>query len=389
MQRIYLDYAASTPVDPVVLKAMRPYFSKIFGNPGSLHREGQKASAAVFKARVQIAKLIGARYSQIIFTGSATEANNLALRGVVQAIRHRVPRIKKPRIIVSSIEHESVLETAADLGGERAEIVFLPVSKDGLVNLKKLKDSLNERTVLVSVMYANNEIGSIQPVAEIGKIIREFRKKDSVLPLFHSDAVQALQYLDCDVNNLCVDFMTFSAHKVYGPKGIGALYIENPELIRPTITGGGQEEGLRSGTENTASIVGFAKALEFVVLRRSEEAKRVSALTKSFWDGIEKICPKARLNGPAIGPGRLSNNLNVAFPGVKAEDMLVKLDLMGIAASTGSACRSRAAEPSPALSALGLGGKIVSSSLRFTLGRPTSNQEIDKTLKVVKNILYE
>src|SRR3989338_6994102 len=240
MKSIYLDYAASTPIDPRVVAAMSPYFTEIFANPNSLHRFGQEASRAVFVSRQTIARSLGADYKEIIFTGSATEANNLALRGSIKRIMNNAMpagrqelRIKKPRIKTTAIEHESVLETCRDLEKEGVEVIYIPVNKEGIVDLKKLKSALNDRTVLVSVMYANNEIGTIQPIDKISEIIRNFRESRirnqeySLFPLFHTDAVQAFQYLDCSVENLGVDLMTLSAHKIYGPKGIGALFIRN------------------------------------------------------------------------------------------------------------------------------------------------------------------
>src|SRR3989344_1136552 len=512
MRRIYLDYAATRPVDPRVLKAMEPYFSRDFGNPGSLHSFGQTASRAVFLARQTIAQAIGADYREIIFTGSATEANNLVLRGTInkflsisraeRAYFNRISReisrnkpfgrntveIDRPRIIISSIEHESILETAKDLEREGVEVIYLPVSRAGLVDLKKLKKSLNERTALVSIMYANNEIGSIQPISEIARIIADSHQRianslrinefvnskkirySMMKPLLHTDAVQALQYLDCGVNNfgvdphtkrrlgavhpsslenprygVGVDLMTLSAHKIYGPKGIGALYVRqhqritnpirinewirqthHPEfaegfvnsekirysLMKPIITGGGQEQNLRSGTENVPYIVGFAKAVELAVKNREGERKRVERLRDYFFRGIKKIYPhtkrgllsssaksanprygvgvypKAEINGPSLeGAGRLPNNLNIYFPSQNANEFLIKLDLAGVAASSGSACSSRAAQPSHVLGVIRLSESRARESIRFTLGRPTTKAEIDKALSIVKILL--
>ncbi|MDP3901489.1 MAG: cysteine desulfurase family protein [bacterium] len=397
MKRIYLDYAASTPVDPVVKKAMDPYFSKMYGNAGSLHSFGQEASAAVFRAREVIAQAIGANYRDIIFTGSATEANNLALRGAVKSVKYQMSGIK-PRIIISSIEHESVLETCHDLEKEGVEIIYLPVSKDGIVDLVALKKALNDRTILVSIMYANNEIGTIQPISKIAEIVSDFRKPEvknqptnqlTNCPLLHTDAVQAFQYLDCNVQKLGVDLMTLSAHKIYGPKGIGCLYApyrNNHYPLSPIVTGGGQQNGIHSGTENVPYIVGFAKAIELVVKNREKEAKRVKSLRDYFWQRLKKIASGITLNGSS--EKRLPNNLNIYFAKQSAQDLLIKLDMVGVAVSPGSACRAQVASSSYVLEAMGLPTNLCSNSLRFTLGRPTIKVEIDTTIDKLKKICY-
>jgi cysteine desulfurase len=417
--KFYFDYAATTPVDPRVLKAMKPYWSDIYGNPSSLHWLGQKASAAIFEARRKIADLLGCDYKKIIFTGSATEANNLALRGMVKAFLHQRIANKlrinefvnskqirnsliKPKIIVSAIEHESILDTCRDLEKEGVEIVYLPVSKDGIVDLKKLKESLDERTILVSVMYANNEIGTIQPISEIAKIIRNFREgsgfrvKDlennkknltpisyTLYPLLHTDAVQAFNYLDCDVNDLGVDLMTLSAHKIYGPKGIGLLY--SKFIIQPLITGGGQEFGLRSGTENTAGIVGFSEAMALAQKERTSRYSRVKNLRDRLERGIFKNIPHIILNSHPLK--RLPNFLNVSFLGIEGEALLLYLDQKGIFASTGSACSSRSLKPSHVLTAMGIPYKYIHGSIRFSFGKNTSLPEVNYVLKILPGIV--
>ena len=431
MKRIYLDYAATTPMDMKVKKAMAPYFSAPpaggFGNPGSLHFFGQKAMTAVDESREKIAKAINADFREIIFTGSATEANNLALRGIVKKFKIKDLRFKIPRIIVSAIEHDSILETCRDLEREEIEIIYLPVNKQGIIDLKKLKESLNERTVLVSIMCANNEIGIVQNIAGISKIIKDFKKENffSKYPLFHTDAVQAFQFLDCDVNKLGVDLMTLSAHKIYGPKGIGTLYINSKlqtsnykqilnsknkiqnkktkiwdlgfriwdlPVVKPLTTGGGQEFGLRSGTENVAAIVGFAKAIELVSNSRELENKHVRQLTDYFWRELKKLSPKAEINGlkdlrfMIYDLRKLPNILNVYFPNQNSQDLLIKLDLNGIAVSSGSACSARATKPSHVLKAIGLSDKKIKSSLRFSLGKFTTKEEINRALKIIKKL---
>jgi cysteine desulfurase len=466
MRRIYLDHAATTPVDPRVLRAMRPYFTLEYGNPGSLHSFGQEAIAALDGARETVAKAIGrppaGGFREVIFTGSATEANNLALRG---AVKHAMQMMRmhanaannshysngfvdshRARLIVSAIEHESVIETAHDLAasfGEASlasgrehdgvEVVVVPVDKRGVVDVQKLKVALNERTVLVSVMYANNEIGTVQPIAEIAKIIGDFReqrahskehiangKNDtpfaiSHLPLLHTDAVQAFQYFDCDVQKLGVDLLTLSAHKIGGPKGVGALYARQhmayskgriakggesgyraishtPYAISQIVTGGGQEFGMRSGTENVPSIVGFAKAVELAAAARERETRRVGDLTRHFWQGIRRLCSKAAVNGVPLdrrwkSRERLPNMLNVWFPGFEAQDLLTALDRAGVAASAGSACSARSFEPSYVVRALGLSESRVRSSVRFSLGRTTTRRDIDTSLRVIGKLL--
>ena len=310
------------------------------------------------------------------------------------------------------------METARDLQDEGVEVVYLPVSKNGIADLKKLKKSLSENTVLVSVMYANNEIGTIQPIREISKIISEFRNKKEY-PLFHTDAVQAFQFLDCDVRNLGVDLITMSAHKIYGPKGIGALYVGSrvqgigysekqkkfinpkPYTLTPIITGGGQEFGMRSGTENVPLVVGFAKAVSLVsnfrqrrtgaLARRSHwrrrelENKRISKLRDYFWKELKKIYPAAKRNGDPKNV--LSNFLNVYFPDYESADLLVGFDLAGLAVSAGSACSARSAQPSYVMKALDFNEKQSRRNIRFTLGRPTSKKDIDKALKIIKNVI--
>lgn len=384
MKRIYFDYAAGTPVDPAVLRAMEPYFAEKFGNPGSMHAFGQEAMAAVDASRESVAKAIGAGFREIIFAGSATEANNLALRGVAEKFRdgHNASSKTPPRIIVSAIEHESVLETARDLERMGIHAVYVPVDARGIVDLKKMKENLTSDTALVSIMYANNEIGSVQPIPEIAKIIREFRgKKD--YPLFHTDAAQAFQFLNCNADELGVDLMTISSHKMYGPKGIGALYARDEKNLRPRVTGGGQEFGLRSGTENVPAIVGFAKAVELAAASRGAESKRIASLRGDFWRGIKKIFPNAEMNGPEEHSEKLPNILNVYFPGYAAQDIITKLDLNGLAVSSGSACRSRAIESSYVIEALGHGKVRAKSSIRFSFGRPTTKEELANGLEVI------
>lgn len=386
-----MDYAATTPMDVVVEKAMRPFYSDIFGNPSSSHLHGQEASRAVFLARQGIAKALNADYTEIIFTGSATEANNLAVRGVFEyALQEKK---NKPRIIISAIEHESVYEACMALKRSHgAEIIEVPVNGEGIIDLKKVEAALNENTVLVSIQMANSELGVIQPIKEIADSIKKHKAGagSAVYPLFHADAVQAFQYMKCDVVDLGVDLLTLSAHKIYGPKGIGLLYVRNLEprayYLEPIVFGGGQENGVRSGTENVAAIIGFAKAVEITEKMRVKESKRVAVLRDALWKGIKKIIPDAELNGPPAGgcTDRLPNNLSVYLPSRPAQDVCIELDMMGIAVSPGTACASRAAEPSRVLKALGFSGDRPMSSIRFSLGRQTTMDEIRSVLSILK-----
>ncbi len=436
MGRIYFDYAASTPVDRRVEAAMRPYWAGDFGNSGSLHSFGQDAIQAVDEAREALAGMIGADFREFIFTGSATEANNLALRGALRSVTRHASSVRRPRIIVSAVEHESVLETARDLEREGAEIKVLPVDRWGRVQVEKLKELLDERTILVSVVYANNEIGTVQPITEIGKLVADFRNSKSQAPspkdrdlefgarnlgtthpLFHTDAAQAFQFLNCNVKDLGVDLMTISAHKIYGPKGIGALYVRgssksqksNPKQIpkssdqsskdrdlgsgawdlpavSPLVTGGGQEFGLRSGTENVPLIVGFEKAAALAVLRREKETTRMREIRERFLRGLKRISPDAGLNGPALRENALPNILSAYFPGRAAELLLMKFDLAGIAVSAGSACAARSNRPSETLLAIGLSPAQARESIRFSFGRPTTAGQVDKALRIVKKL---
>ncbi len=379
-----MDYAASTPVDKAVIKAMAPYFDLTFGNPHALHFFGQKASSAVFQSRRSFADSIGADYREILFTGSATEANNLAIRGIVR--NYLRSGGKNPRVIVSVIEHESILETSRDLEKDGVEIVYLPVSSEGLVDPDRLARAINSRTVLVSVMHANNEVGVVQPVKRISEIVKAARGSGSY-PVFHTDAAQSLQYLDCSPKNIGADLITFSAHKIYGPKGIGALYVGRniQNLIQPVITGSGQEGGLRSGTDNVPYIVGFAKALELANKMKNNETLRIAGLRDYFWAEMSRKNPGLRINGSVAH--RLPNNLNIYFPGKKAHDLQIALDLSGVAVSTGAACSVRVAESSHVLEAMGFDRKRSSGSLRFSLGRSTTKKDLQYVINVMSGLL--
>ena len=389
MSRIYLDYSSTTPVDPAVLRAMLPYFSDNFGNPSSVHSFGQNAQRAVDSARQKTADFLGSLSQEIIFTGSATEANNLAILGIVGQIRRQRP--KQPlHIIVSAIEHESVLAPARkaerDFG---ASVTYLPVNRDGFVDANALRDALTENTVLVSVMYANNEIGTIQPIAEIVKIIKAHNQKlpatSYQLPaLLHTDAAQAALYLPMKVADLGVDAFTLSGHKMYGPKGIGALYLKKGTLLDPLIVGAAQEYGKRAGTENVPYVVGLGEAVSLVSKWR-EENEKLKELRDYFVKEIKERISRASLNGAS--ENRLPNNANIRFDGVNSADLLLLLDQEGIAVSAGSACESKAQTDSHVLRALGLSAAQTRSSLRFSLGQATTKDDLDRAIEVLVKLV--
>lgn len=374
MKRIYLDYAATTPAHPDVLKAMLPYFGEIYGNPSSIHGCGQGAKAAVVKARASVARLIGASEEEICFTGGGTEADNFALSGA--AFAHE----KKGRhIITTAIEHHAVLETCKSLEKKGFKVTYLPVDRYGMVAPGDIKKAITPGTILVSVMHANNEVGTVQPLEEISKIARE----NGIL--LHTDAVQTAGRIPLDVNTLGVDLLAMSAHKLYGPKGVGALYIRKGTRLSPFIHGGGQETGRRAGTENVPGIVGFGKAAEIALLEMDEEAARLTALRDEFIAALQKRIEGIRLNGHPVK--RLPNNVSISVDFVEGESMLLNLDAQGICASTGSACSSGNLEASHVLLASGCTPEQAHGSLRFTLGKWTTRAELEKVLEVLPPIV--
>jgi len=379
-KQIYLDYAATTPIDKEVLKAMMPYFKKDFGNPSSLHHFGQIARVAIDEARRKVAKFLNCQEDEVVFTGSATEANNLAIFGVVRALKKKGI---KPHIITSKIEHHAVLHPFEELEKEGIEVSFLAPNKEGIIEVKEIQNAIKENTVFVSVMYANNEIGTIQPIKEIGQFLAKINKERKHKIYFHTDAVQAVNYLDCDVQKLKVDLLTLSAHKIYGPKGVGALFIKKGTPIKPIIYGGGHEFGLRSGTENVAGIVGLGKAIELVE-KHKDDIERIKKLRDKIIEKVSKI-PNTRLNGSK--EKRLPNNANISISGVEGESLVIALDQHGIAVSTGSACSSKDLKPSHVLLAIGLSPKEAHGSLRITLGRFTTEEEVDYFLKVLPKVV--
>jgi cysteine desulfurase len=381
---IYLDHAATAPLDPRVKAAMLPYLGEEFGNPSSLHVTGRRAKQALDDARDDIAKVLHCRASELIFVSGGTEADNLAILGIYRAYKE-----KGNRIVSTTVEHHAVLNPIEHLiKKEGAEGIFVKVDRDGLVDPANIVAALNDKTLLVSVMYANNEIGTIEPIAEIGKAIGVWKKannrKPNEAPFFHTDACQAAGALSLDVNELGCDLLTLNGSKIYGPKGAGVLYVKTGLRPEPLIYGGGQEWGLRSGTENIAAIVGLAKALVLAQAERETENARLVSLRDKLIAGLLQI-PKTRLNGHPTK--RLPNNANVSIMDIEGEAMLLYLDEAGFRASTGSACTSASLDPSHVIAAIGLPYEAAHGSMRFTLGHATTEADIDKLLKTLPPIV--
>jgi cysteine desulfurase len=375
-RQIYLDHAATTPVDDQVVAAMLPYFTEQFGNPSSIHRYGRRALEALDDARETVAAVLGANRKEIVFTGGGSEADNLAIKGVALAQRKAG---RGAHLITSAIEHHAILHAAEYLHEFGFETTVLPVDANGLVRPDDLRASLRPDTVLVSIMYANNEIGTIQPLAELGAICRE-----RGVP-FHTDAVQAAGSLPLNVNELNVDLLSLAAHKIYGPKGVGALYVRQGTPLLPQLNGGGQERRRRSGTENIAGIVGMATALQHVEEQRGSFAERCTILRERLTAGLCERIPHAYLNGHPVH--RLPNNINMAFDGVEGESVLLLLDQHGVAASSGSACTSGSLEASHVLLALGLPYDRAIGTVRFTLGKATTEADIDYVLDILPPLI--
>ena len=377
---VYMDHTATTPVSPEVLNAMMPYFSEMFGNPSSVYSFSKKSRAAIEKARSQVANAFNADTKEIFFTSSGTEADNWALKGTLE----KAKLTGKNHLITSQIEHHAILHTAKYLEKIHGfNVTYLPVDSEGRVNPDDVKNAITDKTALVSIMFANNEVGTIQPVKKIGEICREKKV------LFHTDAVQAAAQLDIDVKDLNIDMMSISGHKMYAPKGIGALYVRKGVKPENFMHGGAQESGRRASTENLPSIVGLGEAIEILKTRIKDDKKRISAWRDKIISGIQEKIPYAKLNGPDINHGdeRLPNNINFSFIGVEGETLLLDLDYRGISASTGSACSSESLDPSHVLLALGLKHEMAHGSLRFTLGRLTTDEHIDYLLEVLPKIV--
>jgi cysteine desulfurase len=372
MKRVYLDHAATTPLDPRVKKAMDVFWSEKFGNPSSLYKEGREAKRALNGARADIAKIINSRSEEIIFTNGGTESDNLAIFGIVN-------KNKKGHIITTKFEHHAVLNSIKFLEKNGFNVTWLDVGKEGIVDPKDVERALKPNTVLVSVMYANNEIGTIQPIKEIGKILKKHPA------VFHTDACQAAGYLDLNVEKLGVDMMTINGSKMYGPKGIGFLYVKKGVKLQPFLHGGEQEKKLRPGTENVPAIVGLAEALKIAQKEKNNEVKRLTSLRGYFIKRLTTEIPKTFLNGhPQL---RLPNNINISVLGTEGEAVLLYLDEHGVSCSTGSACSSESLEPSHVIMALKKPHEYGHGSLRFTLGRKTTKKEIDYVMKILPEVV--
>ncbi len=368
---IYMDNAATTPVKEEVLKEMMPYFTEKYGNPSSVYSLASKSKVVVENAREQVANAIGADKKEIFFTAGGSESDNWAIKGAAYSNRK-----KGNHIITTKIEHHAVLHTCEYLEKQGFEITYLNVDEDGLISLEELKDSIKDDTILISIMFANNEIGTIQPIREIGEIAKERNI------LFHTDAVQAIGNIRIDVKELNIDLLSMSAHKFHGPKGIGALYIRQGVKIDSLIAGGGQERGRRAGTENVPGIVGMGKAIELAYSNFEEHNKKLITLRDSLIEKIENNIKYVRLNGHRTK--RLPGNVNFCFEFIEGESLLLSLDMVGIAASSGSACTSGALDPSHVLMAIGLPHEIAHGSLRLTLGEFNTEEEVDY---VVENLV--
>ena len=377
---VYLDHAGTTPLDSKVLEAMVPYFTQHFGNPSSLHSVGQEARYALDEARERVAGVLNCRPREIVFTAGGTESDNSAIHGVATAL-HETGN----HIVTSSVEHHAVLHACQYLESQGFEVTYLSVDADGMVQPEAVYNAINERTTLVSIMYGNNEIGTINPISEIAKSVKKRAEELSRTIVFHTDAVQAAGYLSLDVAELGVDLLSLSGHKFHGPKGTGVLYMKRGSPYLPLIHGGGQERDRRSGTENIPGIIGLSLALEAADTVREETSQRCAALRDRIIDSVLQQIPGSRLNGHATQ--RLPNNANFSFTGVEGEPILLGLDMAGIAASSGSACSSGSLEPSHVLLALGQSAEIARGSLRLTLGRDNTEDEVEYLLGVLVDLV--
>ena len=374
MKNVYMDYSATTYVKPEVLEEMLPYFTEKFGNPSSFYGISRVTKMAIDKAREQVAKALNCSPNEVYFTGGGSEADNWAIKGIASAHKN-----KGNHIITTKVEHHAVLHTCAYLEKNGFDVTYLDVDEEGFISLDDLKNAITDKTILVSIMFANNEIGTIQPIKEIGEICREKKV------LFHTDAVQAVGNVPVDVEGMNIDMLSLAGHKIYGPKGIGVLYIKKGIKIDNLIHGGAQEKNRRAGTENIASIVGLGKALELATDNLDEHMEKLILLRDKLMDGLLKV-PYTRLNGPK-GDKRLPGNVNICFRFIEGESILLSLDFKGVCASSGSACTSGSLDPSHVLLAIGLPHEIAHGSLRLTMGEGSTEEDVDYVLEVVPPII--
>ncbi|WP_434290021.1 cysteine desulfurase NifS [Clostridium botulinum] len=377
-KQVYMDYSATTYTKPEVLEEMLPFFTENFGNPSSLYSFSDKTKKAVNLARERVSKALNAEKNEIFFTSGGSEADNWALKGIAYANKK-----KGNHIITTKIEHHAILHTAQFLEKEGFKVTYLPVDEEGFVSVEDIKNAITDETILVSVMFANNEIGTIEPIKEIGELCKEKNI------YFHTDAVQAIGHVDIDVKDMNIDLLSMSAHKFYGPKGVGALYIKNGVKIQNLIHGGGQERGKRASTENTAGIVGLGKAIELAMENMPEENEKLSNLRGRLIRGIEARIPEVKLNGTKDMSRRLPNNVNFSFIGIEGETLLLDLDMNGIFGSTGSACASASLDPSHVLLSIGLPHETAHGSLRLSLGAKNTEEDIDYVLEVLPKIIKQ
>ena len=378
---IYLDHAGTTPTDPQVLEAMLPYFTELYGNPSSIHTIGQEARHALDNARERVAMVLGSRTSEVVFTSGGTESDNAAIQGVATALLQT-----GNHIITSSVEHHAVLHTCQYLENQGYEVTYLPVDDYGRISAEQVYNATGPHTTLVSIMYANNEIGTVNPIAEIAQAVRRRAQELDRTIVTHTDAVQAAGFLNLNVRELGVDMLSLSGHKFYGPKGAGVLFVRRGTPFLPLLLGGGQERERRSGTENIAGIVGLALALELADTGRNEASEHCTALRDRIVWEVSDAIPDTLLNGHPTC--RLPNNINFSFEGVEGESILLGLDMAGVAASSGSACSSGSLEPSHVLLALGQTADLARSSLRITLGKENTDAEVDYLLSVLVDLVH-
>jgi len=379
---VYLDHAGTSPMDPRVLEVMMPYFSQLYGNPSSIHTVGQEARYALDESRERVAKVLQCRAREVVFTGGGTESDNCAIYGVATALQET-----GNHIITSSAEHHAVLHTCQNLDGLGFNVTFLPVDAYGMIHPEAVYNAITDRTTLVSIMYANNEIGTINPISEIAKVVQQRTGELKRTIVMHTDAVQGAGFLDLSVRRLGVDMLSLSGHKFYGPKGTGVLYIKRDTPFLPLILGGGQERERRSGTENIPGIVGLSVALELADSQREETSAHCAALRDRIIQVVSERVPRSRLNGHPTQ--RLPNNVNFSFEGIEGEPILLGLDMAGIAASSGSACSSGSLEPSHVLLALGQSAELARGSLRLTLGKGNTEEEIEYLLEELVKLVEQ